>query len=140
MNWLLVLLFIYFSSDLLSEGVSISNNPSNTASILFLVCCLLMNLGVVTAFDKYLSKSTSELINEYNESYNSQYVYYYDNSSFAKVDLYKEIVRDSSLSLKIIRNDTCDVTYKSMIRNESLNKVLEITDETTLDDIKTFIN
>ena len=38
MNWLLVLLFIYFSSDLLSEDVSISNNPSNTASILFLVC------------------------------------------------------------------------------------------------------
>ncbi len=91
-------------------------------------------------FDKYLSKSTSELINEYNDSYNSQYVYYYDNSSTAKVDLYKEIIKDSSLNLKIIRNDTSDVTYKSMIRNESLNKVLEITDETTLDDIKTFIN
>ena len=91
-------------------------------------------------FDKFLSKSTSELINEYNDSYNSQYVYYYDNSSSAKVDLYKEIIKDSSLSLKIIRNDTSVATYKSMIRNESLNKVLEITDETTIDDIKTFIN
>lgn len=120
-------LFYFFKDGVLTHKQFITSNMLNYSFF-------------SKTFDKYLSKSTSELINEYNDSYNSQYVYYYDNSSSAKVDLYKKIIKDSSLSLKIIRNDTSDITYKSMIRNESLNKVLEITDETTLDEIKTFIN